>query len=131
MGNERVKKRNPPVRRHSGFWLGEAQRLRSARTNAPPDHVGDSDGLDPAIGGELESIRMRRIDPHRDTRPSVLYEELARRVRVNPQVATLIVDRELLPPVLEPRRRRGLCHLPPPSRLVDPNLNYFYYSIEV
>ena len=59
-----------------------------AAFDAPPDHVGDSDGLDPTVRGELESTGMGRIDPHRDARPSVLYEELARRVRVNPQAAT-------------------------------------------
>jgi len=90
-----------------------------ARLDAPPDHVGDSDGLDPTIGGELKFTRMRRIDPHRDARLSVLYEELARRVRVNPQVATLVVDRELIAP--EPALRLcrcGLCHAAPPFMVV-------------
>jgi hypothetical protein len=88
-----------------------------AMLDAPPDHVGDSDGLDPAIGGELESTRMGRIDPHRDTRTSVLHEELSGRVRVNPQVATLVVDRELIAPELVLRRCRcGLEYLAPPSR---------------
>ena len=87
----------------SGRERSSAVGVGLARLDAPPDHVGDSDGLDPAIGGELESTRMRRIDPHRDTRPSVLHEELARRVCVNPQVAPLVVDRELLVPELVPR----------------------------
>ncbi len=100
-----------------------------AQLDTPPDHVGDSDGLDPAIGGELESTRMRRIDPHRDARPSVLYEELARRVCVNPQVATLVVDRELVAPVLEPRLCRcGLCHVAPPFMVGS--VAYLYYSVK-
>ena len=37
-----------------------------ARLDTPPDRVGHTDGLDPAIGGELEPTRMGRIDPHRD-----------------------------------------------------------------
>lgn len=74
-----------------------------ARLDKPPDHVGDSDGLNPAIGGELESTRTSQIDSHRDARLSVLYEELTRRVRVNLQETTLVVDRELLAPELVPR----------------------------
>jgi len=90
-----------------------------ATLDAPPDRVGDPDGLDPAISGELESTGMGRIDPHRDTRTGILYEELARRVRVNPQVAALVVDRELIAPELALRRCRcGLCHAAPPSWLV-------------
>ena len=90
--------------------------LRLASADAPSDHAVDLDRLDPSIGGELEStIRMRRIDPHRDARTGILHEELARRVCVNPQVATLVVDRELVAPVLEPRLCRcGLCHVAPP-----------------
>ena len=99
----------------SGRERSSAVGVGLARLDAPPDHVGDSNGLDPAIGGELESTRMRRIDPHRDTRPSVLHEELARRVCVNPQVAPLVVDRELLAPEPVLRLCRcGLCHLAPP-----------------
>jgi len=63
---------------------------------------------------------MGRIDPHRDARSGVLHEELARRVRVNPQVATLVVDRELVAPEsVLCLCRCGLCHVAPPSWLVS------------
>ena len=90
-----------------------------AAFDAPPDHVGDSDGLDPTVRGELESTGMGRIDPHRDARTGVLHEELAQRVRVNPHIVALVVDRELVAPKLVLRRCRcGLCHVAPPSWLI-------------
>ena len=88
--------------------------------DTPPDHVADLDGLDPTVRGELESIGIGRIDPHRDARTDVLHEELAGRVRVNPHVATLVVDRGLI--AIEPVLRRcrcGLCHVAPPLWLVN------------
>ena len=55
-----------------------------------------------------------RIDSERHSRSSVLHEELATRVRENPQVVLLIMDRELFAPELEPRLRRGYGHGQPP-----------------
>ena len=63
-------------------------------TDFPSDHIGNSDGLDPPLGGELQVAARRCIEAHHQARRR-LDEDLAARVPVNNHPATLVKDGEI------------------------------------